>query len=255
MSSVSTLNALRNTLSRSWMHGSLWLNDPDCLMARGDETAMTADEVKTLATVIALSGGMVLDSDRLPGLTDERRQIISMLLPVYGKSGIPLDLFEAEGMPRLLELDCGAHRMLGVFNWEEQPAEMTAPLPAQATHVYDVWKREYVGAHSDSLRFMLPAHGCKLLGLREVAAQPQLVGSSFHLLQGAMELAHEEWDGSALRLRLRPVAKAEGELFVAAPDRSPAPTAAGISIREASAGVWALGLRLDSEQEVVVRFA
>ena len=33
-----TRNAVRNVLSRAWMHRRLWLNDPDCLMARTRET-------------------------------------------------------------------------------------------------------------------------------------------------------------------------------------------------------------------------
>jgi hypothetical protein len=32
---------------------------------------------------------------------------------------------------------------------------------------------------------------------------------------GAMEIASEEWDGARLRVALRPVAKRDGELYVA----------------------------------------
>ena len=93
---------IRNMITRCWMHGSLWLSDPDCLLVRESETDLTPDEVRALATVIALSGGMVLDSDNLPRLSAERRELISMLLPVYGKSAVPLDLFEATDMPQIL---------------------------------------------------------------------------------------------------------------------------------------------------------
>jgi hypothetical protein len=71
---------------RFWMHPRLWLNDPDCMLARETDTALTLAEVQTLATVIGLCGGMVLDSDNLTKLSDERRDMISMLMPVYGKS-------------------------------------------------------------------------------------------------------------------------------------------------------------------------
>ena len=255
MSSVSTLNAIRNILSRFWMHDRIWLNDPDCLLARESETGMTLDEVRTLATVIGLSGGMVLDSDNLTRLTDERRELVSLLLPVYGKPAIPLDLFEADGMPQLFELDCGTHRLLGVFNWSDEPAPVRAPLPAEPAHVFDVWSRQYAGALTGSLRFTLPAHGCRLLAIRAAAARPLVVGSTFHLLQGVMELASEEWDGSSLGLRLRAVAKPEGELFVTAPETLGTPTADGVSIRQAALGLWALALRVDGEREVVLRFA
>jgi alpha-galactosidase len=237
------------------MHGRLWLNDPDCMLARDSETALTAEEVRTLATVIAMSGGMALDSDNLMRLSDERREIVSMLLPPYGKSAVPLDLFESE-MPRLLELDCGAHKLLAVFNWADQPAEVKALLPDRETHVFEVWEREYLGIRQGSLLGELPAHGCRLLVLRPALGHPQLVGSSFHLLQGAVELTAEEWDGETLRLSLRPVAKREGELFVWAPDGWGRPAVSGpegIEVTEKPGGLWSV--RLDVERETEVRLA
>ena len=36
----STRNAWQSTLARSFMHRRLWLNDPDCLMLRTDETEL-----------------------------------------------------------------------------------------------------------------------------------------------------------------------------------------------------------------------
>jgi len=254
MSSVSTLNALRNVLSRWWMHGPLWLNDPDCLMVRESETTLTLDEMRTLATIIALSGGMVLNSDNLSELSDERREVISMLLPVYGKSAVPLDLFAANGMPRLFELDCGSHQMLGVFNWEEQSAQVTVPLPEAATHVFDAWSQEYLGLQRESIRLSIPSHGCVLLGLRRAEDRPQMVGSTFHLLQGAMEISGEVWDGSALLLRLRPVANAEGEISLAVPEDTGGPRADGCEVSQASDGLWALRLRVDEERDLRVEF-
>ena len=44
-----TRSAVRSILSRAWMHRRLWLNDPDCLMVRADDTQLTADEAHTLA--------------------------------------------------------------------------------------------------------------------------------------------------------------------------------------------------------------
>ncbi len=256
LSTVSTLNGIRNILSRFWMHERLWLNDPDCMLARDSETALTAEEVRTLATVIAMSGGMALDSDNLMRLSDERREIVSMLLPPYRKSAVPLDLFESE-MPRLLELDCGAHKLLAVFNWADEPAEVRASLPGAETHVFEVWEREYLGIRQGSLLGDLPAHGCRLLALRPALGRPQLVGSSFHLLQGAVEVTAEEWDGETLRLSLRPVAKREGELFVWAPDGWGQPSVSGpegIEVTEKPGGLWSVRLEVEGETEVRLKF-
>ena len=37
------MNGWRNTLARSFLHRSLWLNDPDCVMLRRSATELSAD--------------------------------------------------------------------------------------------------------------------------------------------------------------------------------------------------------------------
>jgi alpha-galactosidase len=66
----STRSALRSILARAWMHRRLWLNDPDCLMARADSDLSSA-EVHTLASAIAAVGGMLFLSDDIRKLTSE----------------------------------------------------------------------------------------------------------------------------------------------------------------------------------------
>jgi alpha-galactosidase len=65
----STVYALDAIVARSFMHRRLWLNDPDCLMVRGRETRLTADERAALAATIGASGGMLLISDDM-GILD-----------------------------------------------------------------------------------------------------------------------------------------------------------------------------------------
>jgi alpha-galactosidase len=60
-----TVNAWRNTLSRSFLHRRLWLNDPDCLMLRTERTQMEPDQVRAWALAVGVSGGMALVSDDL----------------------------------------------------------------------------------------------------------------------------------------------------------------------------------------------
>jgi alpha-galactosidase len=67
----STKFAQDATVLRSFMHRRLWLNDPDCLMLRTEQTALTAEEAAQWAHTVASSGGMALVSDDL-ALLDER---------------------------------------------------------------------------------------------------------------------------------------------------------------------------------------
>lgn len=255
LSEVSTLNAIRNTLSRFWMHDRVWLNDPDCLLARDSETALTEDEVHSLATVIGLSGGMVLDSDNLTRLSEDRRRIISLLLPPYGRSATPLDLFQSE-MPGLFELDCAGHKLLAVFNWKDDPVTVDVPLPSAGTHVFEVWSQEYLGVHRDRISSDIPAHGVKLLGLRPALDRPQIVGSSFHLLQGACELLTEDWDGEALLLSLRPVAIRAGAFIVHAPCRfgTPILDRGTGAVTQKGDDVWEVRLTLGNAMDLSLGF-
>jgi alpha-galactosidase len=257
-------NALRNILTRFWTHRRLWLNDPDCFLARDEvaslavggtqmpTTLLTLDEVRTLATAIALSGGIVLDSDNLPAMSPERVAIVSLLLPPWGESAQPLDLFESR-MPSLFQLPVErpweSWTLLGVFNWEDTPCTLKAPLPSGRVHVFDLWSGEYAGIRSGEAVFpQVPAHGCKLLALREALDRPQLVSTTFHFTQGAKEVQDCRYDEGrqALALSLLPVAKKEGELILHVPeDLRPGSIKGGVHVSRRPDGLWALRLRLD----------
>ncbi|HEX4905083.1 MAG TPA: glycoside hydrolase family 36 protein [Acidimicrobiales bacterium] len=76
----STANALRNTISRQFMHRRLWLNDPDCLMLRTSETELTPEQVERWALAVGESGGMALVSDDLALLDDGSRALLDRVL-------------------------------------------------------------------------------------------------------------------------------------------------------------------------------
>lgn len=255
LSLVSTINGIRNIMGRFWMHDRLWLNDPDCMLARDAETALTLDEVRSLAAVISLSGGMLLDSDNLMRLPPERRALLSMMLPPYGRSAVPLDLFECDP-PSLFNLDCGSHQLLGVFNWADTANEVEAPLPPGPAHVFDVWEETYLGIQQGGMRFLIPAHSCKLLALRPAEERPQLAGTSFHLLQGALEVESESWDPPALRLRLRPVAKCEGSLYFHVPPAwgTPRTEPGGLEVHSRPDGTLAVPLDIRRVRDLTLVF-
>ena len=108
-------------------------------------------------------------------------------------------------------------------------AQIKAPLPPGRWHVFEFWKREYIGLRDGSLRLPVPPRGCLLLRITPHLGRPQIIGSTFHITQGAAEIAGEEWDGSTLRVQLRPVARQDGELFVWRPDGVHAMRIAGLT--------------------------
>jgi len=166
---------------------------------------------------------MVVLSDAMPKLPPERRQIASLLLPPYGQSAVALDLLQ-RSLPRFLQLAIERPFqqwwLLGVFQWEDEPSEVTVPLPAEPVHVFDLWQDCYFGVHQEEIRFpaMLP-HSAKLLSLRPATNHPQVISTTFHFSQGAIEIEDARFDAAqrALTVRLTPPAKREGEVVIHVP--------------------------------------
>ena len=71
-----TRHAWSATAIRSFMHRRLWLNDPDCLMLRTEQTDLGVDAARTWARAVGVSGGMVLVSDDLALLDQSSRDLL-----------------------------------------------------------------------------------------------------------------------------------------------------------------------------------
>ncbi len=155
-------NALRTAIARFWMHDRLWLSDPDCLLLRDSETDLTADEVRTLATVVAMSGGMVLDSDDLSRLAPDRRRLLARLLPLRGAAALPLDMFQHDP-PQILWR--AADNLLAVINWADDATDVAVRLPVPAARLTDFWTGEDCGLHQGAVTFPLAPHASKLVAV------------------------------------------------------------------------------------------
>ncbi len=169
---VATKHAIRNTLTRAFMHRRLWLNDPDCLMVRGRETELTPDEVQTLAAVIGLTDGMLVVSDRMDALPEERRALLDRAYVLLGGTPRVLDLF-ARDLPELVHAAYPDGEVFGVFNFGERPAERTvevgAPVPGDTAR--ELWSGEDLPVRDGCVVLSaIPPHGCRLLWLEAPAA-------------------------------------------------------------------------------------
>jgi alpha-galactosidase len=219
----STENALRNILTRAWMHNRLWVNDPDCLIARQARTKLTLPEVQSLATAIGLSGGMVLFSDDMTQLSRERLDICSLLLPPLGHRAAVPDLME-ESMPALMHVPIGKGRgvrwLIAKFNWLRKRQRLRVDLPRGTWHVFELWSARYLGERAGHVDVPdVPAHGVALLSLRRALERPQLVGSTFHYSMGEIEVTGERWSSKTyvLRIDLTPPPKKRGLIAVHVP--------------------------------------
>jgi alpha-galactosidase len=218
---LSTETAMRNTINRWWMHGRLWANDPDCLLVRADRTKMTLDEARTMATVIGLSGGMLLSSDDLDKLDADRLDLLSFVLPPLPCSAAPLDLMERD-MPERFEAvydrDFDPVRLAGLFNFGDVTRDLTLDLAGGNWHVFELWEQRYRGVCSGTVTFdLVPPHGARLVAMRPADGRPRLVATTAHAGLGVLDVTAQSYDpaGKELRLALGPAGRRRRSIVVA----------------------------------------
>jgi alpha-galactosidase len=229
LSAPSVSNAMLNSVTRSFMHRRLWLNDPDCLLLRprGPNSNLSVNEARFLATVASISGGLILDSDNLPELTPERLDYLRRVLPPYERCALPADLFRNE-RPRTLvlpiEATWDAWTVVTLLNWDDESRVTSLELAQVGLapgvyHVYDYWHQQYLGTVRDRVEIAKHlAHEAVVLLLKRQSDRPQLLTSTFHILQGAVEVKAVRSENKHMSVELRKRGQQSGRLLFALPE-------------------------------------
>lgn len=206
--------AVRNTLQRSWSHGALWLNDPDCLLARDTRTKLSPQEVQSLATVVGLSAGTTVLSDNLPELSQEALDTAGFVLPPLPTAASVRGRLSSD-LPERLELDSGERLVVALFNWDDEERDLVLKL--SEAEVFDVYAGRHLGLARDELVLpAVPAHGCRLLTLSPADGRPRVLASSFHIGQGIHEIESEVYDSAtgSLAISVNPMPLRRGSVWL-----------------------------------------
>ena len=109
----------------------------------------------------------------------------------------------------------GDRWMLAACNWDDEPRRMTVDLAANGVAgpllVYDVWREERARDVDGRWAGTVDGRSATVVALRRRPRWPCVIGSTRHVVQGAVDLANERWDarrrvlsGRAIRLDDRP---------------------------------------------------
>ena len=95
-------------------------------------------------------------------------------------------------------------------NWEDRARDLTVSLAelgiaGRRFAAYDVWRDALLPDVTDAIAAKVDAHDTAVIAVRAVAARPQVVGTSRHVVQGAVDIAEEKWDADARTLSGRSV--------------------------------------------------
>jgi len=216
-------NAVHGTVCRSAMHRRLWINDPDCLLVRKERNKLTLDEIRTLATVMFLSGGMVVISDDLTGMDEERWEIVRAALPGLESEGRPVDLFGNHD-PSIyhLRVPGSDRRLVALINWKDRRADVEVPMDKISAHgdhhAFEFWRGAYLGISDRKLGpFHLPPHSCYFITMIPRSDKPRVLSTSFHMSQGAMGVAGEKINGEEMEVSFELPGKRSGYVYVICP--------------------------------------
>lgn len=258
-----------------FLHGRVWYNDPDPIYVSND---VPLDHARALVSWVTLTGQLNASSENYKALSADRVYLLQRSMPAHGLKARPVDLFE-QRIARIWLLtddrDEPRRDVVGLFNWDEKtPAHISCPaerigLPRADRYVgFDYWADEFVDPFGGVLESDLPPASCRILAVRPVSSQPQVLGTSRHITQGAVDLLEEAWDGDTRTLRgvSRVVANDPYELRIAAmgPDGpwrvgdlsvSSVDSPEGVSIQLVSQEDWRIRGRIDSPRSQDVQWS
>jgi hypothetical protein len=268
-----------------FMNNTLWTNYADGIFVRDRESPywgeyeldeegnripmfLSDDEARFYTAVTGLSQSAVMYTENIQQLKQGRQWLLSMLLPIYQKGKFrPVDLFK--NIPaKTLRLACNANgrnwTLAAGLNWTDEIDKKgldvsLLDLPRDTRyHVYDVFKKEYMGMISvDTLLGPVPSHGVLMVNLVPVKGKPQVVGSDLHISQGGVEISHETWDDQTglLTIGLKDLYGRKGHLYIHVPDEYTAGNDPGFSIEPVKNGsLLKVPVRLDSVKALEIRF-
>ena len=92
-----------------------------------------------------------------------------------------------------------------LVNWEDEPLPMSLPLAALGIAgarftAYDVWRDAPLADLKDAVTVTLEPRSALTLGVRPAAARPLVIGTTRHIVQGAIDVTEETWDATTRRL-------------------------------------------------------
>ena len=189
--------------SRLWfLHGRVWWNDPDCVFVR---KSVHIDRARLNAAWTAISGQLFYTSDWMPKTPPERLDIVKRCIPAHGLNARPVDVFESDVAKVWLLTDTrqAARRdIVALYNWGDAADNISIKadrigLPSASGYVaFDFWADKFIAPFTDTITALLPGNSCRILAVRPVSSEPQLISTSRHVTQGIIDVTEEKWDAA-----------------------------------------------------------
>ena len=241
--------------SRLWfLHGRVWWNDPDFVSVRA---YLSLDRARLNAGWTAISGQLYYISDWVPIYPADRLDIVKRTIPAHGLPARPVDVFEQQIARIWIVTDTRQavrRDVVAYYNWDKDRAEISATperigLPPAKEYVgFDFWANKFIPPFSGALTATLPGTSSRIMAIRPVSENPQLLSTSRHVTQGIIDVTGETWDAedSELSASSKLVGNDPYELRIVVPSSKQSWRATGIEVSEEDE---AAGVKADIKQD------
>ena len=168
------------------------------------------EQAKARATIVSLLGLPMTFGDEFDALSEDRINLLKRTMPVLDIH--PMDLtstdFNRENLLINLNVEKGFENYLvsGVFNLTHKKAKRKISL-REDLHlekgeylVYDYFRDTFLGKTSDKIKLDFAPYECRVLSVRPCNNQVQIISTSRHITQGALELCDVKFENNTLSI-------------------------------------------------------
>ena len=201
--------AIDSTMQYLYLNTIAFYTDPDVVCVR---EPLTLDQARVWATLVGVTGQLLMASDKMHELPEERVELLRRIFPVADIHPMELCPLDAEAKPCIFDVKvnlpaAGEWDVVALFNWGEQertfdldPARLGLDPDAAGWICMDGWTGEHLGTGDGRLSIEAPPTACRVVTYWPDLGRPQFVGASRHLTQGATDAISVKWDPARLRL-------------------------------------------------------
>jgi hypothetical protein len=97
-----------------------------------------------------------------------------------------------------------------LVNWDDAPRAVSQNLaalgiPGSRFGAYDVWAERPLADVQQTLAATIAPHSTLTVALRAAVARPQVIGTTRHVIQGAIDIGEEKWDAPTRTLSVQSI--------------------------------------------------
>lgn len=184
------------------LHNIVLYNDPDNVVLR--EEFSTYEQAVSRVAMVSLLGLPLTFGDNLPDLPENRLDLLKRALPTMDAHPADFNNAVCDGKTQLISLNIALpfeqYLVAGIMNLTEEKKvrnvsiSQNLRMPKGEYLVYDYFNKKYLGTYEDDVLISIDPYETKVLCFRKKTSRPQVLSTSRHITQGAVEIKEMCWD-------------------------------------------------------------